>query len=341
MRVTMRMVAEQAGVSRGTVDRVINKRGSVKPDVEKKVLDTIERLEYKPNTVARALAFNKNTKKLGVLLPDQQGYFSTEVNRGIRKIIEESKDLGIKVLTAVCDPNNPGDYVKKMDEMIGAGVAGLAISAQNSPILVEKINELDALGIPVVTINSDIPGSRRKCFVGQDTFQSGRVAAEIIYKHLRDGGRILVVAGIPEFNAHVNRVRGFEEYMSDRGVDKNCWEVIYTYEKYELTYGKISEMLGADKEIRYIYMAIGGIVACGEAVKGMGMQGQTFIVSHDTTPSTIELLKEGLVDFVIEQDMFMQGYRSIQLLRDYLLLDKGIENEHEKTVFHIVSSECV
>jgi LacI family transcriptional regulator len=341
MKTTLKMVAEHAGVSRGTVDRVLNKRGKVKPEVEQRVLESMRILNYTPNTAARALAFTKNAKKIGFLMPNQPGFLMDEITRAIDKIIEESKDLGIDVLVEKCDLNNPNEYIEKIDEMLAEGVCGFAIRAQNTISIVEKIDELNSKEIPVITVNSDIPTSKRRCFVGENPTQSGRVAGEIMSKYLGKEEKILVIAGIPEFDAHINRVKGFQNFLKEKGISEESSEVIYTQGNYELTYKKVFENITKYSEITKIYMAIDSEVACAEAIQRAGLQHKIFMISHDTPPSTIELLKKGVIDFTIEQDIYTQGYKSLQLLKDYILSGKQIENIQERMVIHILSAECI
>lgn len=341
MRTTIRMVAEHAGVSRGTVDRVLNKRGNVKPEVEERVINSMQALNYQPNTAARALAFNRNIKKIGFLIPSKTGFFRDEVTRGIEKGREESEYLGLEILVQECDANTPNEYIKSIDEMFENGVCGLAISAQNTVSLVEKINELEESGIPVITVNSDIPESKRRCYVGENALKSGRIAAQIIYKYKKAGERILIVAGIPEFEAHVSRTRGFRDYMSEQRIGEECYELIYTYENYELTYNKVFEILTTHKDIHHIYMATNSVTACVEALKRAGMGQEIFMVTHDIPPETIGYLKEGIIDFTIDQDMYKQGYKPIKLLREHFLLGTPIEDTEGESIYHIISSECV
>ncbi|MBB6448130.1 LacI family transcriptional regulator [Geomicrobium halophilum] len=85
MSTTIYDVAEEASVSMATVSRVVNGNPNVKPATRKKVLDAIERLEYRPNAVARGLA-SKKTTTVGVIIPDISSIFFSELARGIEDI---------------------------------------------------------------------------------------------------------------------------------------------------------------------------------------------------------------------------------------------------------------
>lgn len=85
MAITIKDVAELAGVSISTVSRVINKSKPVSPAVKRKVLDAIEELDYKPNQVARSLVTRKSNL-IGVILTDIRNYYIANMVRGIEEI---------------------------------------------------------------------------------------------------------------------------------------------------------------------------------------------------------------------------------------------------------------
>lgn len=83
--VTIYDVAREADVSMATVSRVVNGNPNVKPATRKKVLDVIERLDYRPNAVARGLA-SKKTTTVGVIIPDVTNIYFSALARGIDDI---------------------------------------------------------------------------------------------------------------------------------------------------------------------------------------------------------------------------------------------------------------
>src|SRR5699024_1460641 len=85
MSITIYDVAREANVSMATVSRVVNGNPNVKPTTRKKVLETIDRLGYRPNAVARGLA-SKKTTTVGAIIPDISSTFFSELTRGIEDI---------------------------------------------------------------------------------------------------------------------------------------------------------------------------------------------------------------------------------------------------------------
>jgi LacI family transcriptional regulator len=95
-KVTIKMIAEIAGVSRGTVDRVLNGRPYVKKDVAEKVRRVAEELNYTPDPVAKALKSQKKAN-IGVIVPPKENELFVEVRRGIRRAQREYEEYGISL----------------------------------------------------------------------------------------------------------------------------------------------------------------------------------------------------------------------------------------------------
>ena len=180
-KATINMVAERAGVSRGTVDRVLNQRPHVKPDIYERVLRAMKELHYIPPRKEQAQALGLSTPEealpccLGVLLPNWTGYFRSEVMRGISDAQDILRDTGAEIWIEECETDLPDESIERLDNLLAKGVQGLAVCAKDHISIVEKINEIQGKGIPVVTSNSDLSKCERLCFVGHDMVRGVRV----------------------------------------------------------------------------------------------------------------------------------------------------------------------
>ena len=96
MKVTIREVAEAANVSRGTVDRALNHRPGVNPQVAERIIKIADELGYKPDMAARTLANKKYTKTIGVILCSEGNPFFNDVINGVNNALEEMGHFGIQ-----------------------------------------------------------------------------------------------------------------------------------------------------------------------------------------------------------------------------------------------------
>ena len=92
---TIKEIARICGVSRGTVDRVVNKRGKVKPQTEEMILRVIAEHGYTKNTVAQALTVKKKEPVIGVILCSEGNPFFDDVINGFRRAEEDLRDYGV------------------------------------------------------------------------------------------------------------------------------------------------------------------------------------------------------------------------------------------------------
>src|SRR5690625_2834398 len=143
MSITIYDVAREANVSMATVSRVVNGNPNVKPTTRKKVLETIERLGYRPNAVARGLA-SKKTTTVGAIIPDISSTFFSELTRGIEDIATMYK---YNIILSNSDQNKEKE-IHLINTMLEKQVDGIVF--MGGEITREHIEEFKTARVPVV-----------------------------------------------------------------------------------------------------------------------------------------------------------------------------------------------
>lgn len=345
-KATIDMVAQKAGVSRGTVDRVINQRSYVKAEVKERVIQAMKELQYVPLRIEQARRLGLVTEqatpcKLGVVLPDWRGHFKSEVMRGVADAKALLSDYQIEVIIRESKTGLFDETIEHVDDLEQQGVKGIVVCAKDHSAIAQRINQLYEAGIPVVTFNSDISESRRLCFVGQNLIQSGRVAGELMMKYLQPGDEVLAVMGNPEFNAHRERLQGFCDRLEERGFDENKLHIRKTYNDYSRTYQEVKQILSDENKIKGIYMANRSTTACVEAVCEAGLQEKIHIICHDLTDTTKRLLRSGMIDMAIAQNIYNQGYRPLMILKEYVQKHIAPEADFNNSPIDIICAENI
>lgn len=320
---TINMVAEYAGVSRGTVDRVLNQRPHVKPELYERIVHAMKVLGYVPPKEDQAMALglpihNIRPFKLGVLLAYETGYLKDEVMMGIEKAKKVFQNIPVEIIVEQCETSTEKEILERIDALIETGISGIAMRSIDTPAIAQKIEVLNQKKIPAVTFNSDISDCRRICFIGQDLIRSGRIAGELMAKYVRKNEHILAAIGDPEFHAHRQRLQGFCERMHEKGFLSSQFTFIETHNDYQTTYEKVLDVINCNPDVRGIYMANHSVKGCADAVRDAGKAGEFFTISHDLTKSTRALLKNREIDFVISQNILDQSYESLVILMDYI-----------------------
>jgi LacI family transcriptional regulator len=335
MNTTIRQIAEQAGVSRGTVDRVLNDRPGVKPLVRDKIKKIAAQLNYAPNVAAKALAYSKKPALFGIIMPPEDISFFEEIREGIQAAAEELKDLGIRLQYLYVNNKEPEEGVAAIQELVAAGVAGIMFSVMDDALIRENINKAVDQGVPVITFNSDVENTRRICFVGQDLYKSGRMAAGLMSRVVTTHPKILIVIGSMRFQAHRTRVNGFKDWLTDSDANLEVMQVIEGYDRYDDTLMQINHALSLNPDIGGIYMATGHVGACMDAIKQNAGEHKIHVVCNDLMPEVEQGLREGIIDFTIVQSPYQQGYRTLRTLYEYIFKGKSPESEYIFSDTHI------
>lgn len=328
MRVTLKQIAELAGVSRGTVDRALNDRGRVNSEVAQRIKKIAKDLGYQPNTAGRALAMSKNPIIIGVILQSIETPFMKEVLTGVNSACEEIELLGGKVLIRSIKSINPFEVAAAMDELHLLGVQALAMVPSSDKIVCGKIDEfVTKLHIPVVTLNIDAPDTKRALFVGQNTLKSGHVAAGLMGEILGGQGIVSVITAHASHPALENRIKGFREVMEKCYPDIEILPIEYAYD--DIEQGK--EIAGRQMKE---YPGMNGFFItsnedCGvcQVLQKMGLNDKIKVICYDLTKSNVQNLKNGSINFLIGQNGFVQGYEPVMILFRKFFQEKEPEQE--------------
>ena len=180
---TIKEIARMAGVSRGTVDRVLNNRGAVKPETAKKVRDIANAVQYSPNLAGKTLAVKKKQLKFGFILfsSTASNPFFLDLVRGIEDRRAMLQEYGASVEIRYATIDNPAKQVQLIDELLEEGIDGLAIAPINHPVVAARLKALTQTGFPVVTTNSDIPDCGRIAYVGSNYYKSRETVAGLMH----------------------------------------------------------------------------------------------------------------------------------------------------------------
>src|SRR4029079_14726024 len=212
-KITILDVAQSAGVSVATVDRVLNHRSGVRKVTVERVEAAIRPLNYKPNRLAARLARSRDYRFCFVL-PTGNNTFMVQLGEEVRAAAERMAPARVAIdmrLTDVFD----GNVLAQTLDSIGDMYDGVAVVALDHPSVREAINALGARGVTVVTLVSDVPGSKRAHYAGIDNSSAGRTAASLMGKFLGSRhGEVGLIAGSLALRDHIERQLGFEQIMT-------------------------------------------------------------------------------------------------------------------------------
>lgn len=337
MKITIKDIAEAAKVSRGTVDKVLNDRKGVSHEVREKVINIAQTMGYKPNLAGKALAFQKNPVKIGVIILNKDDPLFQEVHKGVLQAFQEFKDFGIAIEIRFMDNISIEDQLRCIRELAKQNIIALALSPLDEEIIKKELQILTEDNIKILTFNTDID-VEKFCFIGQNLVQSGRVAGELMGKLLLNGGKVAVISGPPKIKALQERLQGFRSIIECEYNTVNIAEVFDDINNDEDTFANTLKLVNNHPDLKGIFITGTGVGGVGRALKAIDKH-DIRLICYDLRNETINLLKNKTIDFTITQDPFMQGYQSIKVFFDYFLKSQKPFSNNIYTRLEIITKE--
>jgi LacI family transcriptional regulator len=243
--ITIKDIAARAGVSTGTVDRVLHNRPNVSKTALDKVNKALNELDYRPNMYASALAYNK-TYNFYIVLPkhESEAYWD-EIEEGAQACAEFRRDFGIKLKFVYYERFNNAAFTKMVREFLTAKIDGVIIvptTLEQTGRFTEKLMDRQ---IPYVLLDSYMPDLKPLSFFGQDSFASGYFAARMLMLIASKVKEIAIMKqtrdGKVGSKQQANRETGFRHYMVDHFPDVKIIEVDLPLDEEKKEYDGILE----------------------------------------------------------------------------------------------------
>lgn len=317
MRSTLTDVAREAGVSAATVDRVLNNRTGVRARTREIVIETAQRLGYiadgtgaAPSSASRIAA---GTIRLDFALPAGTNTFMKMLQRQIELLAAARPELDVHVATI--EGFNP-DALSRMLLDLKDHTQGVGVIALDHPAVREAIRSLAAAGVQVVTIASDILHVPRVAYIGIDNRAAGRLAGYLMHRFMgRDRpGKVALFAGSLSYRGHEEREMGFRHILAEEAPNLAIVELREMLDDREKAYAEASALLDRHPDLAAIYNIGAGNMGIARALKERGREHAIVFIGHEATEGTKELLLDGTLDAVIDQNPRVEAREALNIL---------------------------
>jgi LacI family transcriptional regulator len=319
-------IARLAGVSIGTVDRVLHNRGSVSPASLKKIQKAIKQINYQPNIIARSLAVNKVFRFAAVVPePDGDEYWE-QTQKGFTAALEDWSHFSINIDLYLFKLHSKNSFTHAANLALKSAPDGIAVTPQFYHQSIRFFDECHKAGMPYITFNTYMQQAKGLSFIGTDSHLSGMVAADLLNIGMLPKSKIIVLHFDEDLvnSAHmIEKEKGFREYFQQFG---NKAPQIETRVLNNPTHNYSGELkkLAISDEVNGIFVSTSKayeIAGCIKPQKGKRIK----IVGYDLLPKNIELMRSGAIDFLINQNLFQQARMGITALANHFLLKKKVK----------------
>jgi len=300
-RATLHDVANAAGVSLATVDRVLHGRGGVRTRTIERVQSVVERLGYRPDPAAARLA-RKNQSRLVFVLPSGTNTFVDMLDRQVRSMapwLAEQRATAVVQRADVFSPQALSGHLSGLHGRFDAVI----VMGLDHPLVRAAIDGLVADGVVVMTLVSDVPGSQRSRFVGIENVTAGRTAASLLGRFVGPRpGSVGIVMGSRGLRDHAERLFGFEQVMGAEFGTLRLLPPIEGHDRSERTEPLATQLLEQHPELVGLYSIGAGNRGIQAALERSGRASKIVWVCHELTPHARQALLTGVADAVINQD---------------------------------------
>ena len=341
--VTIEDIVRAAGVGKGTVDRVLHNRGYVSEGTRQKVLQCIEELGYKPNSVARMLA-NKGKYRIAVCTHgmEQEKEFWEQFRKGICRARDEFEQMGVEIEEFVIIASSTEDQIQAIEKAREEKCDGLVIAPGDSERIKGAIREASADNMSVVIFNTNLDDLEVP-FVGTDGIACGRTAGKMISFMAPRGSRCMLVSPYRGLAKAINeRKKGFLETIQAQRQDIVDMTVFDMADDPASLKEAVEAFVGqceSSGRSAAIYATNAMVSAVAEIIDRMKPKTRVWLVGHDLTDSARKYLDREIIDALILQNPQQQAYDAITMICKNLLTGAPMA-DHYLEIGIVVKENC-
>jgi LacI family transcriptional regulator len=313
----VRLIAELAGVSVGTVDRALHGRGGIKESTRRRILQVASQTGYTPNLAARALSVARAGASIGVCIPREIHFFYDQLWSGVLDEAKRFAQVGVRFINRPVRVLGEHD-TEAFQELVQRGVKGIILTAGNPKGLTPLVDEAEENGIRVVCVSTDAHESRRSSVVYVEPKLNGCLAGELMGKIVPPGSQVAVVAGMLNAEDHRNKTDGFSEAFPRHCPGGKVVTIIEGHEDEDESFQKTFDLLGRAPALAGLYVNTVNCLPVCRALGARGLAGKVKLITTDLFAEMSPYFSKGIITASIYQQPYRQGQMAVKLMADHL-----------------------
>ncbi|MBQ8811651.1 MAG: LacI family DNA-binding transcriptional regulator [Bacteroidales bacterium] len=330
-KVTINDVARAAGVSKGTVDRVIHNRGEVSRKSKEKVLRVIEELGFRPNLYASLLASQKE-RVISCMIPEcLSGEFWSLADKGFHDGAAVIGRYGFKVNVMKYDQYSMESFRCACEKVLESEPSGVIMAPLFREEVIKFAEVLSGRDIPYIYIDTKVEDTDYLAYFGMPMYQSGMLCADLLLNgsDVPDKVYVIRIARDKEglSDPTVERRSGFLDYMSENYPDVLIENVFIDPKDSAGIDYCLDKTVGAGSGSRHVVMFNSRIHIIADYMKKRGFEGWR-VVGFDALERNIEALRQGNVQVLVAQHTDHQALEAVTSMTDHLILGEKVRKDN-------------
>jgi len=322
--VRIKDIARLAGVSEGTVDRVLHNRGKVSKEAEERVLKVISSSNYKPNLIARTLGSNR-VYRIAAMVPDPAlDPYWTQSAAGLNLAREEWAQYGVQVTPYYFNHHDKNSFLQTSLTVYHSKPDAVLAAPLFYYTAIPFFKVLKENNIPFVLFNTLIPQAEPLNFIGQNSFQSGQLAGELLFYGHR-GPCSYAIAHVYEDlenSPHlVEKEKGFKVFFQQlKDQNNEAFSVNLSDPDASQFETQLNELL-ASPNLKGIFVTTSKAFAIARVLEKSDRR-DIRLVGYDLIEENLHYLRAGIINALINQNPKRQTTLGIANLANYLVFKK-------------------
>ena len=314
---TIKDIAEISGFSIGTVDRALHNRGEINAQTKRKILEVAKTLGYETNYVASALS-RKKPLIFAAIFPRELHYFYNDIRRGFLEAVERLRNFKVVPLLRDIESLGKGEE-EALEALLHEEISGVVFVPGHRSRFNQLIDCFAERGIPVVTVSTDAPLSKRLTTICVNPRKNGELAGELMSHFVSRGSKVAVMVGSLEIEDHLQKVEGFKEALARASQEIHLLGILENQEDEEKARQNFQEMLWYHPDLSGVYIATANSVAIGKVLEERNSGGNLKVIATDLFDEMIPYLEKGVIHATIFQNPYRQGFEAAMSLFRYLV----------------------
>lgn len=330
-KIRIKDIAKIAGVSAGTVDRVLHNRGNVSEKARRSVEKVLEEVNYKPNIHISALSLRRKYKIVITTPAVSSGEYWDSIHNGIRHAKEEYENIKLKIEVLTYNQYDIFSCKEVFHQIADMEMDALIIGPTFHDETNTLCKKMDERGIPYIFVDSTIKGTRPIAFFSSEHYVCGSLMAKLITALIPVKSKIGILQAVRTGNRSANstilRKKGFMDYLSAHGSACQVLKIPFSVDEPRNNEEYLSHFFSRHDDIAGIVVmnSRGNYIAnylYKNHIENVKM------VCLDLTVPNVEALKKGRIDFLIGQEPEYQGFYAMKTMLEYLIFKTPVKREN-------------
>ena len=316
-KVTHFDLADELGVSTGTVHRALHNHRGVSPLTRTRVGQMAKSMGYQPNLAARYLS-RRQRSRISVNTLKGTTSFWDDVRAGIRKEAE-SLSMGSVEIEYRTYPRLGEGEAEAFEEAVRSGANGIITFPSRPQLMRTWMRRAMRAQIPVVCVATDAPSTGRLAVVSIDTMVSGSLAADLLGRLLQGKGKLAVTLSDLAITEHAEKCKAFEETLKMYYPEMLLVETVEEHDINTEAYEKCHRLFTTHPDLAGIYVSTEASIPVIEAARDTGILPRLAIITTDLFPALVPHIRAGRVLATIFQRPYTQGRMAFRVLYEFLM----------------------